>query len=118
MALFVVTSCNYSSRNSVCSKNEDYIKPVPSVLIDTTQHNLRLYYPQTDSVDLRCLERPVPDADSTIIFCCAAAYTGEYNNLTHANIAGDHVSSGKRFKGYSCKRNTGAFVFYDKKWKI
>ena len=26
-------------------------------------------------------------------------------------MAGDHVAGGKRFKGYSCKRNTGAFTW-------
>lgn len=54
-----------------------------------------------------------------IIFCCAAAYTGVDKVIhKHTNIAGDHVSRGTRFKGYSCKRNVGAFVFYNKKWKF
>lgn len=30
--------------------------------------------------------------------------------LGHANVADDHVTDGVRFKGYSCKRNTGAFT--------
>lgn len=117
--LLSVVSCNYNNKNSICTNNEDQILPRPAVIVDTTQRGLRLYYPQTDSVDLRCFERPVPEVDSSIIFCCAAAYTGvDEVNYKHTNIAGDHVSSGTRFRGYSCKRNSGAFVFYDKKWKF
>ena len=99
--------------------DEDYIQPGPAVIVDSTQRGLRLYYPRSDSVDLRCFERPIPEVDSTIIFCCAAAYTGvDKINYKHKNIAGDHVSNGTRFGGYRCDRNSGAFVFYDKKWKF
>jgi hypothetical protein len=49
----------------------------------------------------------------------AGAYTGELlEEFKHKNIAGDHVSSGKRYKGYRCKRNTGAFVSFNGKWKF
>ena len=45
-----------------------------------------------------------------------AAFTGELlDTFKHSNIAGDHVSNGIRHKGYSCKRNNGAFVWHDGK---
>lgn len=63
----------------------------------------------------------MPDklADTNVVLCCEAAFTGEcLTEFKHTNIAGDHVSSGVRFKGYRCKRNTGAFVWYENKWKF
>lgn len=110
-ALLAIVSCNYSNKNRICTNNDDYIQPSPVIVVDTTQRGLRLYYPQTDSVNLRCFERPVPDVDSTILFCYEAIHK-------HTNIAGDHMSGGTRFKGCPCKRNSGAFVFYDKRWKF
>ncbi len=62
------------------------------------------------SMDLVCGEIPSADNDS-IILAFAGAFTGTEFDNGHANIAGDHVSGSKRFKGYSCKRNTGAFTW-------
>jgi hypothetical protein len=36
----------------------------------------------------------------------------------HTNIAGNHVSRGELHKGYSCRKNTGAFVWYKGKWEF
>jgi len=56
---------------------------------------------------------PSKDADS-VIMLAEAAFTGELlDTFKHNNIAGDHVSGGKRYKGYKCNRNNGAFVYYD-----
>lgn len=91
--------------------------PLPVVVIDTTTTGLVFYYPQTNIIDLRCIERPDPIRDTNIVFCCAAAYTGT-GTKGHSNIAGDHVSSGQRYNGYRCTRNTGCFVSYNGKWKF
>lgn len=96
---------------------ESVINHSPTVIIDTTHTGLVIYYPPVDSINLRCLERPDPVKDEEIVFCCAGAYTGT-REKGHSNIAGDHVSSGRRFKGYKCTRNTGCFVFYNGKWKF
>ncbi len=62
------------------------------------------------SMDMVCGEIPSADNDS-IVLAFAGAFTGTEFEQGHANIAGDHVAEGNRFKGYSCKRNTGAFTW-------
>lgn len=61
-------------------------------------------------MDMVCGEIPTPENDS-IILAFAGAFTGTEFDKGHANVAGDHVAGGKRFKGYRCKRNTGAFTW-------
>ena len=61
-------------------------------------------------MDMVCSEIPSPENDS-IILAFAGAFTGTEFDKGHANVAGDHVAGGKRFKGYRCKRNTGAFTW-------
>ena len=61
-------------------------------------------------VDMVCGEVPSPENDS-IILAFAGAFTGTEFDKGHANVAGDHVAGGVRFKGYRCKRNTGAFTW-------
>ena len=61
-------------------------------------------------MDMVCGEIPSPENDS-IVLAFAGAFTGTEFDKGHANIAGDHVAGGKRFKGYYCKRNTGAFTW-------
>ena len=91
-----------------------------AVRVDTSLLGLTIYYPATDSVVLRCFEPPTPDIDSSIVFCCAAAFTryDRPHNDNHLYIAGDHVCSGERRRGYPCANNTGAIVFYNGKWKF
>lgn len=80
--------------------------------------NLRIYYPDYSRIDLACGDMP-PKYDGSVIFVCAAAFTGSLRDtFSHDNIAGDHVSNGKRYKGYSCERNNGAFVYYNDKPKF
>ena len=70
-----------------------------------------LYYPDYGRVDL-VVEHMPSSADSTITFCCEAAFTGELlDTFSHMNIADDHVSGGVAYKGYRCSANTGAFIF-------
>ena len=74
---------------------------------------LRIYYPNFSKVDLVCEDMPSKD-DENILMIAEAAFTGQLlEEFNHFNIAGDHVSDGKRYKGYNCKRNNGAFVFYN-----
>ena len=75
---------------------------------------LKIYYPNFSKIELVCGEIPSKE-DKNVIMFAEAAFTGELlREFKHTNIAGDHVSSGRRERGYKCKRNTGAFVFYDK----
>ncbi len=62
------------------------------------------------AMDMVCGEIPSADNDS-IVLAFAGAFTGKEFDKGHSNIAGDHVAGGKRFRGYSCKRNTGAFTW-------
>ena len=62
------------------------------------------------TMDMVCGEIPSVENDS-IVLAFAGAFTGTMFDKGHFNIAGDHVSGGTRFKGYSCKRNTGAFTW-------
>ncbi len=62
------------------------------------------------TMDLVCGEIPSVDNDS-IVLAFAGAFTGTEFDKGHTTIAGDHVSGGTRFKGYRCKRNTGAFTW-------
>ena len=85
--------------------------------IETT-NDLTIYYPQYSDVDLVCGKMP-EKTDTNVLFCCEAAFTGELlKEFKHSNIAGHHVSGGKFYRGYSCKPNTGCFVFYKNKWKF
>ena len=43
---------------------EPEAKPEPQVIVDTTVRGLVLYYPPTDSIELRCFDRPDPAADA------------------------------------------------------
>lgn len=77
-----------------------------------------LIYPHFTKIDLVCASMPSPN-DPSVILVAEAAYTGEcLTEFKHANIAGDHVSNGVRYRGYRCKRNTGAFVYYNNHWKF
>lgn len=88
-------------------------EPVRVVEVDTTFQGLVLYYPLTDSIGLRCFTRPDPAVDSSIVFCCAAAFTADYDTTAnHSRICGDHVSGGQYYRRPKLKRNTGAFVVW------
>ena len=99
---------------------QDSSSTSPVVAIDSTHADLVLYYPPVDSIDLRCLTPPTPDIDTNVVFCCAAAYTDSNPKvpISHIKIAGHHVYSGKKERGYRNIRNTGAFFFYKGKWKF
>lgn len=61
-------------------------------------------------MDMVCGIIPSPENDS-IVLAFAGAFTGTEFGKGHINVAGDHVAGGTRFKGYRCKRNTGAYTW-------
>ncbi|MBQ0114280.1 MAG: hypothetical protein KBT10_00155 [Bacteroidales bacterium] len=82
------------------------------------RNGLIIYHPSYSNIDLVCGTMP-SQADKNVIFCGEAAFTGEYLKVfKHSNILGDHVSSGTRYKGSGCKRNTGAFIYYKGTYKF
>lgn len=76
-------------------------------------------YPKYSTIDLVCGTIP-SKSDESVILVAEAAFTGELlKEFKHTNVAGDHVSDGVRYKGFKCKRNTGAFVYYNTgTWKF
>lgn len=79
--------------------------------IDTL--GLKILHPKFSRVDLVCGTMP-QKSDTNVIFVGAAAFTSK----NFKTIAGNHVSSGQLLKGYPCPNNTGAFVYYNGKWKF
>lgn len=118
--LFLMTSCRpnpqVSSRpeadSLAVSEQRDFVERV-----DT--NGLMILFPSYSRIDLRCGDIPKTTEKDIILFA-EAAYTGAplEKEFEHSKIAGDHVSHGTRYKGYKCKRNTGAFVFYGGNWKF
>lgn len=105
---------------SVISCRQQTSRPEPAriVDIDRTQRGLIIYYPHFVTIDLACGTMP-SKGDSAVNFCCEASFTGQYlDEFNHFNVAGDHVSSGVRYHGFRCRKNTGAFVYYDGGWKF
>lgn len=94
----------------------DFTRPTSELLslshIETPHGDLICLKPDMEklNMDLVCGEIPSAENDS-IILAFAGAFTGTDFGAGHINIAGDHVAGGKRFKGYTCKRNTGAFTW-------
>ena len=88
-----------------------------AVTIKTTA-NLNVYYPDYTKIDLVCGDMPKA-AQKDVVFCCEAAFTGELlDEFKHSNIADNHICNGVMKKGYSCKANTGGFVWGQGKWKF
>ena len=120
VCLLTTFSCQ---RNGNMSKTDDGLDSthVPNkVLVERVDSNgLIILIPSFTTIDLRCGNMPQTLEESVILFA-EAAYTGAplEKEFKHIKIAGDHVSSGIRFKGYKCSRNTGAFVYYSGKWKF
>ena len=95
----------------IVAKEYNYVERVDTL-------GLMVLYPRFSSLELVCGTEP-QESDSTVILFAEGAYTGQcLKEFNHSNIAGDHVSVGKRYKGYPCKRNTGAFVYYDGTWEF
>lgn len=94
----------------------DFTQPKTALLneshIETKYGDLICLKPNMDKLNMEMVCGQIPDADNdSMVLAFAGAFTGTEFDKGHANIAGDHVSAGKRFKGYRCKRNTGAFTW-------
>ena len=88
-----------------------------AVKVETTA-NLNVYYPEFTRIDLVCGQMPKAE-QKDVEFCCEAAFTGELLDVfKHTNIADNHICSSEMKKGYSCKANTGGFVWGNGKWKF
>lgn len=106
MILFTSVEVNAQSKNS-----NNWVDVVKT-------ENLLIIKPNFTSVDLAFGDES-PKDDESVIACFGAAFTGEkLKKFSHSNIASNHAGGGKKYKGYSCKRNTGAFVAYNGKWKF
>ncbi len=122
LCAFVAFGENPSMKQGVYAPGKDAVASTPSTCHMKTERavGLTLYFPQSYTIDLVCGKRPSED-DSSVIYCAEAAFTGKcLVKFDHSNIAGDHVSNGKLYQGYPLnkKTNSGAFVFYDGKWKF
>jgi hypothetical protein len=117
--VILLFSCNASNDKEQAAKDEGEIaKEEAATVIRKDTLGLIVLYPQYSSIDLVCGTMP-SKSDSSVILFAEAAYTGELlNEFKHSNVAGEHVSQGKRYKGFKCKRNTGAFVYYGGKWEF
>lgn len=87
--------------------------------IETLKTNgLVIVFPKYSSIDLVCGTMP-SKTDTTILLVSEAAYIKKQQTIfSHKNIAGDHVANGQRFEGDTCSNNTGAFVYYNGRWKF
>ena len=118
-AIFVITvlsACNPQEQSDDIVEPET-ITPKQLVHIDSTITGLIIYYPPVDSVELRCFVRPEPDKDPNAVFCCAAAFTLDYDTIAdHKRICSSHVTGGVYYKKPQTSRYTGAFVAYNGEW--
>lgn len=110
LAILAIGACDQTKKTD---DPQSSVPPAPTVRIDTCE-GLVIYYPPTDSIELRCFDRPDPKVDSSVVFCCAAAFTADWKTEPdHERIQGDHVSGGRYYPRPRLKRNTGAFFVRD-----
>ena len=104
LLLLAVTSLGSPGASA---QNRSVSSPVEVVRCDS----LTVYYPRFSRMDLATGSMP-SKTDSTVIFCCAAAFTGEkLPTFKHSNIAGHHVSGGQFHEGFHCGPNNGVFTW-------
>ena len=94
----------------------DFTNVQPDVLtvshIKTEYGDLICLKPDMNRLQMEMVCGEIPSAENdSIILAFAGAFTGTDFYKGHSNVAGDHVTGGKRHKGYRCKRNTGAFTW-------
>lgn len=119
--MFLFFSCKPISKMSPYIEDEDSTHVSDkTILVERVDTNgLIILFPSYSNIDLRCGNIPQIHEKNIILFA-EAAYTGAplEKEFKHSKIAGDHVSHGTRYRGYKCKRNSGAFIFYSGKWKF
>lgn len=118
-SVILLFSCNAGNdREQIAQDDGEVGKEESTTIIRKDTLGLIILYPQYSSIDLVCGTMP-EKSDRSVILFAEAAYTGELlDEFKHSNVAGEHVSQGKRYKGFKCKRNTGAFVYYGGTWKF
>ena len=118
--LLLLCCCKGNTVTEQKMENDTTAVQASPVIIDTTSvEGLIVYYPQYSRIDLVCGTMPSKQ-DTTVVFCAEAAFTHELlDEFAHSNIDGDHVSSGKRYKGAKCSDNSGAFAWFgDTTWEF
>lgn len=122
LILPIIDSCGNrgdQGKNHLDETTEEAPIIQPSVSVDTSSVGLVFYYPTTDSIALRCFVRPEPAKEPDIVFCCAAAFTLDYEKTPeHRRICSAHVSDGTYYPKPKNRRYTGAFVSYNKSWSF
>lgn len=104
--------------------SESYVEQLDTIV---NSFGLTIYIPQ-DCVMQYVFSPDIPDGTiQNQMYVAAAAFTGVgwEDGFDHKLIAGDHVArlswetlDAKRYRGYPCKRNTGAFVYYNGQYKF
>lgn len=117
--IIILTLALFSCNNSKSGKDYAPEDITPVCLVDRIDtDSLIILSPKYSKVDLVCETMP-SRRDTSVLLCAEACFTGQcLKEFDHFNIAGDHVSNGNRYHGYKCKRNTGAFVYYNDKWQF
>lgn len=104
-----------NSNDSIVCEQIKVIDQQPVLVVDsfpTKDCNVLRLKPDLSRLHMDMMCGGVPDAwNDSLILIFAGPFTGTVDGKGHINIAGDHVMGGKRFKGYRCKRNTGAFTW-------
>ena len=114
--LLMIVAAGCKQQEQSVEQNADAIQE-PLVRIDTTNNGIVFYFPPVDSIELRCFVRPEPDKDPNAVFCCAAAFTLDYDTIAdHRRICSAHVSQGIYYQKPQISRYTGAFVAYNGEW--
>lgn len=116
LLLFGCTSHETKLSSSDVLDGDIYGEKVETYVYRIDTLGLIILYPHYKNIDLVCGELP-DKSDNNVILFAEAAFTGKLlQEFNHSNVAGNHVSSGILYNGYSCKRNTGAFVYYNGNW--
>lgn len=109
--LFLFILCGNAYPQITPDKPPFHFNDTLFVTIDSTE-SLYLFAPKFREIALACGVRP-DTLDTNIVFCVPAAFTGKIlDTFYHENIAGNHVSYGKFYKGYECDKNFAGFLYF------
>ena len=107
--ILLFSSCSFSYAGKVAESTSDLIGLQVEVVPDS---GITIFYPHFSRIDLLC-DSLASVSDSSVIFACAAAFTGtDHTKGSHWLIAQNHVCTGIKYNGYRCPRCNGAFVWY------
>lgn len=103
---------SHSCADATGGVNPDIDDELFTSSVDTKHGEMICLKPDLNRLQMDLMCGGIPSAkNDSIILAFAGAFTGTEFDKGHSNVAGDHVSGGKRYKGYRCKRNTGAFTW-------